>query len=164
MRRKFAARCWILRILKHAGISSRSLVEVYCLLVRPILEYPSNVFHSMLSKDLSESLERLQRIALKSIFGLNRSYESCLEEAAIPGQDSRRGELLESFTVKMSESPLFSATWFPEKEASMMRRQDKYVQEFANCQRLQDAPIYAMRRLLNEKLKKTPVSPVRLKS
>ena len=75
MRRKFGARSWILRILKHAGIPNQSLVQVYTSLVRPILEYPSNVFHPALSDEMSESLERLQRVAL---FGLSKSYTECL--------------------------------------------------------------------------------------
>ena len=57
IRRKFGARSWILRILKHASIPEASLTQVYCSLVRPILEYPSNVFHSALTEELSESLE-----------------------------------------------------------------------------------------------------------
>ena len=93
LRRKFGARAWILRILKHAMISNNRLVQVYSSLVRPILEYPSNAFHSMLSGEASESLERLHRNALKSIFGLNVSYEDCLERSGLQQLDVRR-ELL----------------------------------------------------------------------
>ena len=155
MRRKFAA-SWILRILKHAGIPCQSLVEVYKSLVRPVLEYPSNVFHTTLTEESSESLERLQRVALKSIYGLDKSYKFCLQESLLPRLDERRQELFEAFAEKMSESPLFAATWFPEKNVSKydLRRQNKYVEEFAHCEHLQKAPICAMRRLLNDKHKK----------
>ena len=110
MRRKFAARSWLLRILKHAGIPNQSLVEVYTSLVQPVLEYPSNVFHTMLTEESSKLLERLQRVALKSIYGLDKSYEFCLDQASILRLDQRRQELFESFTAKMAESPLFAPT------------------------------------------------------
>ena len=38
IRRKFGARSWILRILKHARIPEDSLIQVYRSLVRPVLE------------------------------------------------------------------------------------------------------------------------------
>ena len=151
IRRKFGARSWILRILKHASIPEKSLVQVYCSLVRPILEYPACVFHTSLTEEMSESLERLQRIALKSIFGLKTSYEDCLQEAGIPRLKDRRQELLIDFAKKAAASPLYGPTWFPVKEKSSynLRKEDKYIQEFASRDRLQKAPIYAMRSLLN---------------
>ena len=68
------ARSWVLHILKHAGIADKWLVDIYCSLVRTILEYPARVFYSVLTEEILESLERLQRVALKSIFGLATSY------------------------------------------------------------------------------------------
>ena len=152
LRRKFGARSWILRILKHSGIPDQSLVEVYCSLVRPVLEYPSNVFHSSLTDELSESIERLQRVALKSFFGLKVSYEDCLQKAGLDRLDKRRSDLMLDFAKKTAESPLYGPSWFPLKEASSygLRREQKYVQEFAARERLQKAPIYAMRALLNK--------------
>ena len=77
--RKFGARAWILRILKHAGIPEASLTQVFCSLIRPILEYPSAAFHTTMSEEMSENIERLQRVTLKSIYGLDKSYSHCLE-------------------------------------------------------------------------------------
>ena len=153
MQRKFAARSWILRILKHAGIPSESLVQVYCSLARPVLEYPSNAFHSTLTDESSEAFERLQRLALKSIYGLDKSYEHCLEKSGLPRLDHRRAQLFSDFAEKMSLSELFASTWFPLKEKCSygLRKQEKYAQDFAASDCLKNAPIYAMRRLLNEK-------------
>ena len=151
MRRKFGARAWILRILKHASIPEKRLVQVYMSLVRPILEYPSNVFHPSLTDELSESLERLQRVALKSIFGLDKSYNECLKLSGLPRLDQRRSDLLLDFAKKNSASPLYGPLWFPPKEKSgyLLRKEEKFKQEFAARERLQKAPIYAMRALLN---------------
>ena len=151
IRRKFGARSWILRILKHASIPEQSLTQVYCSLVRPILEYPSNVFHSALTEELSESLERLQRIALKSIYGLDKSYAECLKSSGLQTLRERRQTLLLDFAKKAAASPLYGPLWFPLKEKSGygLRREEKYKQDFAYRERLQKAPIYAMRTLLN---------------
>ena len=70
----------------------------------------------MLSGEASEYLERLQRNAVNSIFGLNVSYEDCLERSGLQRLDVRRRELFETFAKKMSESPIFAPTWFPLKK------------------------------------------------
>ena len=43
-----------------------------CQTVRPVLEYAFPVWHTNLSRYLSDSIERIQRRALKSIFLINR--------------------------------------------------------------------------------------------
>lgn len=100
MRRKFGARAWVLRILKHAGIPTSSLIDVYRSLVRPILDHPSNLFHSMLTDEMSQALERLRRVALKSIYGLSMSYADCLRESGLQLLSERRSELLLEFAKK----------------------------------------------------------------
>ena len=119
--------------------------------MRPILEYPAVVFHSTLSEELSETLERLQRVALKSIFGLSKSYAEFLTLSGLPLLSERRAELFLDFAKKTAESPLYGPTWFPPKDKSSynLRREEPYAQDFALRERLQKAPIYAMRSALN---------------
>ena len=101
IRRAYGARAWILRRLTHENISPTKLIEAYCSLVPPVLEYPAVAFHSMLTEEASDSLERLQRLALKSIYGLDRSYADCLEHSGLPTLAARREKLLLDFAVKI---------------------------------------------------------------
>ena len=75
IRRKYGARAGILRHLKKIGIDAPSLVQIYTSLIRLVFEYSCVAFHTCLTADLSEALERLQRISLKTIFGLEKMYE-----------------------------------------------------------------------------------------
>ena len=59
-RRKNGARAGVIRHLKKIGFEEKSLVDIYCCLIRPIFEYVSSAFHTCLTKEQSESLERLQ--------------------------------------------------------------------------------------------------------
>lgn len=109
------------------------------------------VFHSTLSEDLSDAFERLQRVALKSIFDLSKSYTECLALSGLQLLSERRTELFLDFAKKTAESPLYGPVWFPQKEKSTynLRREETYAQEFVLRERLQKAPIYAMRTALN---------------
>ena len=63
------ARYWTLRNLKKNGFSNEELVQVFKTILRPVAEYGCVVFHSSLTDEQDERLERLQDHALKTIFG-----------------------------------------------------------------------------------------------
>lgn len=67
--KKFRNKMWTLRDLRKAGFNEQKLMRVYKSSIRPIVEYSSVVYHSMLSKDQAEYLEKQQVNALKNIFG-----------------------------------------------------------------------------------------------
>ena len=59
---KAAKRLYLLRLLKRAAVSSNDLVLFYCSVIRSVLEYSCQLFHSSLPGYLSVDLERIQRI------------------------------------------------------------------------------------------------------
>ena len=61
--------------LKRAMIENGLLVEIYKSSLRPILEFCSVVYHSMISKEQSEALERLQHWVLRAIYGFEVLWE-----------------------------------------------------------------------------------------
>ena len=144
MRRKYGARCGILRHLKKMDFDTGTLVQIYCSLIRPVMEYSSNAFHTILTREQSEDIERLQRKALKTIFGQEKPYAASLSESGLERLDERRDRLFRSFTEKCYTSNRFSTRWFQERPKSgyPLRRQEKVVQKFAHCDRLQCAPLY----------------------
>ena len=72
--------------------------------------------------------------------------------AGIPTLKERREALFKAFTVKAYNSEIYRNRWFEDKTASKycLRKERKVVQNFARCDRLQQAPIYRMRQLINE--------------
>ena len=74
--KKFKGRLWALR---QNGFSQSNLVRVYTAMIRPVSEFCSLVFHSMLTEAHSLELDRLQMQALKVIFDWKNSYGRLLE-------------------------------------------------------------------------------------
>ena len=54
--------------LKRAGIGQHDLVTIYVSVIRPVLEYACPVWDTNLNKHLTESIETVQKRALKCIY------------------------------------------------------------------------------------------------
>ena len=61
-----------------------------CSMLRPIVEFCSVVYHPMLNNEQSLRVERLQKIALKIVFGFGLEYDELLEKAGIERLEERR--------------------------------------------------------------------------
>ena len=59
---------------------------------RPVAEYCSTVYHSMIMKYDSDELEQIQMQALKCIYGWKLSYRELLEKSEISSLEDRRSE------------------------------------------------------------------------
>ena len=98
------------------SIPSRDLIKLYQSLVLPVLDYTCVVYHSMLTKTQENELEHLQKLALKTIYGVTDvSYNTLLDNAGITSLASRRLCLVDKFLQKAINHPVHSA-WFPLKE------------------------------------------------
>ena len=60
-------RLYVLRVLIKSGLPPADLIQVYCSLVRPILEYASPVW-AVLPDCLVQLVESVQKSALRIIF------------------------------------------------------------------------------------------------
>ena len=148
--KKVRYRTWAIHNLKRLGLSSSGLMVVYKSLVRPCFDYSCVVYHSLLSKSLSESLEKQQRKILKIIFGYDVSYARALALSGIERLDGRRCQLRERFVIKMSNNDRI-AEWLPlaGTPAYPLRCAPKYVELPFRAERLRAAPLYSYRRVLN---------------
>ena len=54
--------------LVRCGFDHKDIVTVYCSLIRPVLEYASQVWHCGLTRTLSDEIERVQRRCLHIIY------------------------------------------------------------------------------------------------
>ena len=103
----------------------------------------------MINDELSNSLEKMQKLAFKIIFGFDKNYDVILAEKNVKTLKERRQTAFENYAIKLSNSSKFKH-WFPLNEVQVdTRRKKKYIEEYARTQRLYDSPIYAMRRFLN---------------
>ena len=149
--KKCASRYWILGQLKRSGVSEQAMVRVYVAMIRSIAEYASPVFHSALNSDQATRIERVQKKALRLIFGWELSYWKALEKAGLERLDYRRDRALLRVGKKMASDPRFERL-FPRKEeregintrsvGDLCEERWTYVAQFRS-------PIYAMRRAIN---------------
>ena len=65
--RKANKRLYFLVLLKRAGVNTHDIINFYCTVVRPVLEYCSPIFHHALPECLINDIERVQKRALSFI-------------------------------------------------------------------------------------------------
>ena len=80
---KASSAVYFISMLKRAAIPREELVSIYCTLVRPLLEYACPIWHSSLPQYLTDSIEAIQRRALRIIYP-NTSYDLALDISNIP--------------------------------------------------------------------------------
>ena len=147
--KKFNRAVWSLNHIKRAGVANNILVQVYCSMLRPIVEFCSVVYHNMLTSEQNLNLERLQKMALKIIFGFNITYELLLEKAGVKTLEERRKDAFKKFTLSLQKNNKY-CEWFPKSETRNLRHTKPYQELFARTARLYKSPLFCMRRLLNE--------------
>ena len=148
---KFRAKIWSIRFLKKAKLPLSDITDLYCTVFRPSIDYCVPTYHSMLTNEQSDRLERLQSRALKSIYGWNKSYETVLELSGLDTLKERREKLVDSFAQKTSRNPRYNDTWFPKLEQTEHDTRNKltYREEYARTERYKNSPVFYMRRRLN---------------
>ena len=116
LRRRFFSQWWILYHLKHHGFNTEELVRIYKTVIRPVFDYCAIVYHPLLTDDQDQLLERLQRQALKVIFGTEYTYTEMRQRANIQTLRQRRIELSDKFAAKCAGSDRFGH-WFRENQS-----------------------------------------------
>ena len=89
---KASKRLHILRVLKRSGVSPFHLLRVYFALIRSLLEYCCPVWHSSLTINLSDKIERVQKRTMRIIYP-TLSYDAALDQAKCSTLRARRDGL-----------------------------------------------------------------------
>ena len=146
-----------MRMLHIASKFTRNrehLKQIYKTFVRSNLEFSSNVWHSSLTKENRQDLERVQKAALRVILGADYlNYEEALRLTKLESLDERRGLLSLKFAKNCLKNSNFSKL-FPSKKmnhAMKVRNPDKYVVTNANTERLRKSTVIYLQRILNKK-------------
>ena len=133
----------------HASIED--MKTIYIIFIRSLIEQSCPVWHSSLTKENSEAIERVQKCAVRCILqGRYQSYRQALEFLQIPTCKDRRIALNLSFARKCLDNPKMKHL-FPTNESSCMltRNREKYKVFQANTERLASSSILYMQSLLN---------------
>ena len=87
--------------LKYAGASTEDLLHTYKLFITSRLEYCGVAFHSTLTKQQEDSLERCQAVCLRAIYQESYiSYSAALEMCSLRTMFLRRQDCCLQFSLK----------------------------------------------------------------
>ena len=90
--KKTSTRIYFLKQLKRGGLSAEDLTTFYITIVRPVMEYACQVWHSGLTKGQADALEAVQKRAMRIIFP-DKNYNCALVDAGLPPLAERRAAL-----------------------------------------------------------------------
>ena len=79
--KKASKRLYFLKQLKRAKLSTEELVKFYVTCIQSVILYACQVYLYSISEYFSKSLERVQRRALRIIYGYDYSYKELLSQS-----------------------------------------------------------------------------------
>ena len=152
--KKAYSRMQLLRKVSEFTTSVEDKKEIYILYIRSILEQSSVVWHTSLTNENAEDLERVQKSAVKLILGEKyENYEEGLIKANLDSLKDRRELLCQKFASKCvsSNNPRVKNIFQVKIHFHPMkiRSNEKFDVKFANTERLKKSSIPYMQRILN---------------
>ena len=132
--KKAYSRLSMLTKLKYAGVQTEDLITIFKLFIRSTLEYNSVAFHSSLTSQQENALERCQSVCLKVILSDSYiSYNAALEMSGLETLKIRREKRCLDFSIKCVKHPE-NKRIFPLNENNSdknVRSREKYKVNFA---------------------------------
>ena len=153
-------RLWAIRKLKSAGVSSQDILRYYFMKIRSVLESSCSVFHSMITVQNSDDIERIQKIIFRIVLGpAYDSYEDACKLLNVDSLKQRRLSISLSFGLKLLDSSHCTRFFkFSERKDIFLRKQPILVPPFAHTERYKNSPLPFLTRILNnffeQKIKK----------
>ena len=150
--KKAYARMQILHKISEFGAPIEDMLTIYISYVRSILEQSCVIWHSSLTEEDSELLERVQKCALKIILKNSyTTYEEALEKLMLAKLSDRREKLMLKFAKNCTQNK-FTSELFPLNKTTAMktRHRETYKVMHCNTDRLKDSAVPYMQRLLNK--------------
>ena len=142
-------RLWAIRKLKKAGISDIDILHFYNMKIRSVLESNCVVFHSMLTLEETQDIERIQKIVVKII--LEHKYTDYTQGCLVLGITTlklRRIKLCLNFGLKCLSNSKFKNLFQPNSNLTV-RNPDKFEIPLAKTTRNYNSSLLYITRLLN---------------
>ena len=147
------SRMRLLHKLVSFGIPCDDLVNIYVLYVRSILEQSCQVWHSSLTLENFQALERVHKNALKIILQEEYiSYSNALNKSGLSSLFERRSKLCLKFAKSCLKNPEMKKMFplNPTTYSVQTRFREKFQVTDARTERLRSSAIPYMQRLLNK--------------
>ena len=138
-------------------MDEKDLFKVYITIIRPSVEYCSEVYDSLIPGYVSDRLESVQKQACKIIFGWGVDYNKLVEDGTVQTLASRRRQACINFAMKTLALPKFGDRWFPRNMVTRDARETTrrvFKERKMKSERARSNPIDHMIRLLNEQMSK----------
>ena len=151
--RKVNARMQLLRGVQNFGASKEEMVHLWIIFCRSVLEQSCVVWHSSLTQENSDDLERTQKSFVKMVLREKYSnYENSLMNLNLEALSQRRQSLSLKFAKSgMKYDKLNDLLPLNEKVHGMKTREcEKYKTNHANTERLKTGSVITMQKYLNE--------------
>ena len=142
----------ILRKAKKFNASKEDLTQIYTSFIRCILEQSCTVWHSSISSENKEDLERVQKNSLKIILGNEyKNYSNAQDKTNLVSLEQRREILLSRFANNCLKHEK-TKNMFPlasKKHSMETREKEKFEVYPAKTERLKKSAIIKMQSMLN---------------
>ena len=151
--RKANGRMALLRKLSEFGAQKEDLKDIYILYIRSILEQSSVVWHTSLSEQNIQDMERVQKSALTLILNNKcKDYQKALNILGLDTLKDRREVLNLNFIKTNFKNGTFSDLIQTNKKQHTMntRNCEQFQVLHANTERLKTSTIPQMQRMLNQ--------------
>ena len=145
------SRMSMLTKLKYIGTKTEDLIDIYVLYIRSLAEYCSVAFHSSLTMEQSNKLERIQRTCLKVVLGdMYIDYTSALEMTGLVTLSDRRAKRCLNFALKSIKHERNSLLFPLNTTPGIFNRQSEiFTVNFSSGSAYRDSAIPFCQRLLN---------------
>ena len=150
--KKANKRMIILHNLSAFSLPIEEMIEIYILYIRSVVEYSAVVWHSSLTQEDSQRLERIQKTSLRII--LQEQYEDypqALKFVGLQTLEERRTHLSRNFAKNCVKNKKMPHMFPLNPNHSNTRAHEKFFVQHASTDRLRDSAIPYMQRLLNAK-------------
>jgi hypothetical protein len=155
------SRLGMLTKLKYAGVGIEDLVELYKLFIRSRLEFCSVAFHSSLTQQQSDSLERCEAVCLRVI--LQESYvshQAACEMLGLERLADRREARCLNFSLKALKHPqnmrIFPRNPNLNNTNMEIRSREPFSVNFGRTEAYRRSTIPYCQRLLNDQFMRSP--------
>ena len=125
--KKASQRLYLLCLLRRAGVAPEDIVQTYTSMLRPVLEYACEVWHTHLTAEQSHALEQVQKRAL-AIALPDLTYSEALESGKMELLQARRDKMCRQFFRKMQSENHRLHYLLPEEKTAtrVLRTTNKY--------------------------------------
>ena len=149
--KKANSRMMILHNLASFSLPIDEMVEIYVLYIRSVVEYSAVVWHSSLTLEDSNAIERIQKIALRIILQDQYSdYQHALKSVGLQTLHERRENLCIKFATQCVRKEKMSDMFPLNKKIVNTREHERFFVQPAFTDRLKNSAIPHMQRLLNK--------------